>query len=100
VSAETLRLGVQKRIFCLSSKGLYRTPDYPIYYELEGAQSSQFSALGGGKSGMRGTDINPRTFPPFERKVVELLQQILRKLESIEQQMPNPRDSPENLYLS
>jgi len=49
---------------------------------------------------MRGTDINPRTFPPFERKVVELLQQILRKLESIEQQMPNPRDSPENLYLS
>ncbi len=42
---------------------------------------------------MTKTDINPRTFSPFERSVIDLLKEILRKLESIEQQMPDPRDS-------
>ncbi len=44
---------------------------------------------------MSRSDINPRALPAFERRVLELLEQIVRKLDSIEQQLPDPRGLPD-----
>lgn len=41
---------------------------------------------------MRNPDFNPRVLTGFDKWVYETLKQIFAKLESIEQQMPDPRE--------
>lgn len=49
-----------------------------------------------GDENMDRSDFNPRSLKPgFEQAVYDLLKEILAKLKSIEQQMPNPRDFPD-----
>jgi hypothetical protein len=45
---------------------------------------------------MERSDFNARNLKPgFEREVYRMLKEILTKLESIEQQMPDPRGYPD-----
>jgi hypothetical protein len=44
---------------------------------------------------MAGTNLDTRNLPPFEKAVIELLQQILSRLATIERQIPNLREFPD-----